>query len=139
DHHREIDAPEHHALVEDPVAGRAHQVFVEMSFCSVHHHVRDQDIIHFGNGLAARMSNDCASLEVFEVVVLPNQVGNFHSLVLLLPPHCTSKARSAMIFSSSDLPRRLLAMIRCWISDVPSNILVRRASRQCRSTAYSFV
>ena len=30
-------------------------------------------------------------------------------------------------------------MMRFWISEVPSKILVRRASRQCRSTAWSMV
>ena len=129
EHHRQVDAAEHHALRED--AARVlllHRVLVEVALGGVHHQVREEHVVHLGHGLAAVMAQQQADLEVLEVVVGAGQFGASHAAL----PFCATaaKARPAIMASTSDLPSRLVAMMRCWISEVPSKIFVSRASRQ---------
>src|SRR5882757_3949221 len=112
DAHRDGDAAE-----AQPLAPRArlHQVLVEVALGGVHGDVGDPHLLERLDGLAAGVLQHLADGEVLEVVVLSGEGRDFHQFL--------------------PRPSRRSEMMRFWISDVPSKILVRRASRQWRSTA----
>src|SRR5436190_8780781 len=116
DAHRDGDAAEAQPLA---VVGALGQVLVEVRLGGVHGDVGDPDLLERLDGLAAGMTQHVAGLEVLEVVGCPGQRGDLHQFL----PRPSSRSE----------------MMRFWISDVPSKILVSRASRQWRSTACSVV
>src|SRR4029450_5760163 len=70
---------------------------------------------HRLDGLSAGMLQHVADLEILEVIGLAGEGGDLHQFL--------------------PRPSNRSEMMRFWISDVPSKILVSRASRQWRSTA----
>src|SRR5580704_6683158 len=116
DAHRDGDAAE-----AQPLAPRArlHQVLVEVALGGIHGDVGDPHLLERLDGLAAGVLQHLADLEVFEVVMLSGEGRDLHQFL--------------------PRPSRRSEMMRFWISDVPSKILVSRASRQCRSTACNVV
>src|SRR5215218_3276694 len=107
DAHRNGDATETQPLA---VVGRLGQVLVEVRLGRVHGHVGDPDLLHRLDGLAAGVFQHVADLEILEVVGLAGQRGDLHQFL----PRPSSRSE----------------MMRFWISDVPSKILVSLASRQ---------
>src|SRR5688500_8836749 len=116
DAHRDGDAAEAQPLVIVRALG---QVLVEVRFGRVHGHVGDPHLLYRLDGLAARMFQHVADMEVLEVVRLAGEGGDLHKFL----PRPSSRSE----------------MMRFWISEVPSKILVSLASRQWRSTACSVV
>src|SRR5262249_35175327 len=98
---------------------RLHEVLVEVALGGVHGDVGDPDLLERFDRLAAGMAQDLADLEVLEVGVPAGEGGDLHQFL--------------------PRPSRRSEMMRFWISDVPSKILVSRASRQWRSTACKVV
>ena len=121
DHQGDADAAEGDPAIED-AAVLAHDVLVEVPFGRVHHQVGDLDVVDRLHRLAAGMAEHRAGPEVLEIVVVAGQFGGLqgrHSI-----------ARRQLPNWLSGLPSRLSEMMRRWISEVPSKILVSRASRQ---------
>src|SRR5262245_6308324 len=116
DAHRDGDAAEAQPLTP---RARLHEVLVEVALGGVHGDVGDPDLLERFDRLAAGMAQDLADLEVLEVVVPAGEGGDLHQFL--------------------PRPSRRSEMMRFWISDVPSKILVSRASRQWRSTACKVV
>src|SRR5207253_8229373 len=87
---------------DDPLPeGRAaHLVLVVVGVGGVHHELREKLVLDLADRRAARVAHLLADLEVLE------------------PAHHLARGRKAS------------EMIRYWISELPSKILVRRASRQ---------
>src|SRR5215813_12457902 len=112
DAHRDGDATE-----AEPLAPRArlHEMLVEMALGGVHGDVGDPHLLERLDGLAAGVAQDLADGEVLEVAVPAGKRGDLHQFL--------------------PRPSRRSEMMRFWISEVPSKILVSRASRQWRSTA----
>jgi hypothetical protein len=70
DDERGRDAAEGDAVFE---RARRHALLVEMTLRSVHHQVREQHVVHLGDGAAARVLVDRAHGEVLEIIVLAGE------------------------------------------------------------------
>ena len=81
-----------------------------MALRGVHHRVREQNVVHLGDRLGTRVLDDLADHEILEIPVVAREGRCRHPVAL---PE-----------------KRASEMTRCWISEVPSKILVSRASRQ---------
>ena len=117
DHDRTGDQAEDEALPE----GRAlHPVLVEVRVGGVEDELGEELVLDLAHRRAARVAELRADDEVLEVVVAAGE-------------------RCGVRRHVDRSPSSRSEMIRRWISDVPSKIVVSRASRQWRWTAYSVV